>query len=523
MKRFKIRVLLLLPLFLLFFSCTKQETAQYIPSDAALVVSADFKQLGKTLQTDPSLKALLQNNGNPLLKSILNDSEKTGIDCDAKAYLFASLNRDEPTLLLKISDEDQFQNWLKQQKKAGLCGETQKRGDFNWVSFKDYGICAFTNKVAFFVYAPLTPADAVLERVAQLLQQKEDDSFSATPAYTRLGEQKQAVSFYLSLATIPNASEVSLIMGLPFGLSVEDAELFGGVKMEGQCVTLQANCFSENPKLQEFFQKETSEAHLLKKEYFDYIPSSIMICAAMNLDGNGFSKIGHLPAVGNILTQLARFSGLNVECFLDSFTGDFVLGTRFSGQSTSLPPAICYATSTDNGTSEMLKDMAHKKTSLGSLFKEVSPNKYMVKAFSNSKGELGMNGKTFYMSLGGGTLFQPLPNSLSKATYLKGLKGKLVSYFLLNVGGEKATDDFISGLASQDLTNPDVSPSQPKALSDDEVYLPGADASSSSNGVLKTPPKKTVYEQSRSFLQNLRIVEVAIRPKMAIEINLYIK
>ena len=151
MKRFKIRALLLLPLFLLFFSCTKQETAQYIPSDAALVVSADFNQLGKALETDPSLKALLQNNGNPLLKSILSDSEKTGIDLESKAYLFASLNRDEPTLLLEISDDDDFQTWLKEQKKAGLCNEIQKRGDFNWTSFKDYGICAFTDKVALFV------------------------------------------------------------------------------------------------------------------------------------------------------------------------------------------------------------------------------------------------------------------------------------------------------------------------------------------------------------------------------------
>ena len=521
MKRFKIRALLLLPLFLLFFSCTKQETAQYIPSDAALVVSADFNQLGKALETDPSLKALLQNNGNPLLKSILSDSEKTGIDLESKAYLFASLNRDEPTLLLEISDDDDFQTWLKEQKKAGLCNEIQKRGDFNWTSFKDYGICAFTDKVALFVYAPLTPADAVLERVAQLLQQKEEDSFSATPAYTRLTEQKEAVSFYLSLSTIPNASEVSLIMGLPFGLSVEDAELFGSIKMNANCVTLQANCFSENPKLQEFFERETSEAHLLTKEYFNYIPSSIMICAAMNLDGNGFSKIGHLPAVGDLLTQLARFSGLNVECFLDSFTGDFVLGTHLSGQSNGFPPAICYATSTNNATSQMLKDMARKKNPLGSIFKEISPNKYQIRAFSDSKDELGMNGKTFYLSLGGNSLFQPLPNSLSKATYLKGLKGKLVSYFLLNVGSDKASDDFISGLASKDLTNPNLAPSQPNTSGDDEVFLPGADVSSS--GVGKAPAKETVYDQSRSFLQKLRTVEIAIRPKMAIEINLYIK
>ncbi|MFA6873846.1 MAG: hypothetical protein WCQ86_07710, partial [Bacteroidaceae bacterium] len=121
----------------------------------------------------------------------------------------------------------------------------------------------------------------------------------------------------------------------------------------------------------------------------------------------------------------------------------------------------------------------------------------------------------------GNTLFQPLPNSLSKATYLKGLKGKLVSYFLLNVGSDKASDDFISGLASNDLSNPNLTPSQPKTFDDDEVYLPGADVSSS-NGA-KTPAKESVYDQSRSFLQKLRTVEVAIRPKMAIEINLYIK
>ena len=96
-----------LPLFLILAalsSCGKKDYAKMIPADAALVVRSNLKAVAEEAGGMEQLLKSAAASGNPLLAAVAGDPELCGIDPGEDVYLYASLNRDEPTLLFALAD-----------------------------------------------------------------------------------------------------------------------------------------------------------------------------------------------------------------------------------------------------------------------------------------------------------------------------------------------------------------------------------------------------------------------------------
>ncbi len=475
----KNRLMRYLPLLVLLLSmaaCQKKEYTQWIPKDAALVVVADPAHLIEEAGGEAALKELAGKTDHILLKSIASAPEETGVDVTAKAYLFASLNRDEPTLLMKLKDADLLEIWLEKMQAKGLCDKLQNRGDLSWTFFTEQGYCVFTKEAVMWVYAPLTPPETVLNRLSQLMKQEPEESFLATEPYKRLEEMKGSMAFYLSLSTLPNAAEVSSMLGLPFSLSAEDIRVLGTVTLSKAKASLQAQYYSEKKELADFLDRQSMDMHSLSSRFFDYIPQDVMACIALKLEGNGYSKVGQLPGVGALIENLSRFSGIDSERFLDSFHGDFVFALG-AIPTEGIPPLVCYAQTADNGTRLMLKDgIAQASDFFGPAIKTLAPDNYQISMRGVGALYLGMKQKDFYMLSGSTNPLTPVQNPLSKSA-LEGMKGKLISYILINtdrIGDAESIAQEYMG---------------------DKV----------------------------SLLQQIRTVELAVRPANRLELNIYFR
>lgn len=411
-------------------SCGKKEYVNLIPKDAALVMTVNLESLIKEAGGPEEVRKLASRADLLLLKSFASAPEETGVDLGSPAYLFASLNRDEPTLLMGLKDTDALEQWLGKLQKEGACEKIQRRGDFSWTVFTGQGYCVFTEDMLMWVYAPLTPPETVLDRLAQLMKQEEEDSFVSTEPYGRLKEMKAGISFYLSLSTLPNASEVSSMLGIPFTLSVEDLRMLGSVAFNKEKLSLTAHYYSENKELEDFLEKQSLDLHALSMQYFEYIPENVMACVAMKLDGDGYAKVGKWPGVGDLISNLARFSGIDAERFLDSFSGDFTIALRSMEE--GIPQLIWYAGTMGNGTRELLKEgLGRSSGFFGPAVRTIAPDQYAVHLGDVSTMQLGVEKESFYLLTGSASPFVPVPNPLSKSKQA-GLQGKLISYIYIN-------------------------------------------------------------------------------------------
>lgn len=439
-----------LSLMVCLAACSKKEYTQMIPKDAALVVSADPQALIRGVGGAEELKKLAARTDNALLKSVLSSPQETGVDVAEKMYLFASLNRDEPTLLMKLEKVDALEKWLEKMTEGGLCGKMQRRGDFTWAFFSGQGYCAFTDEVVMWVYAPLLPVETVLNRLAQLVKQKPEDSFVATGPYTRFAEIKDHVAFYLSLSTLPNASEVSAVLGLPSSVSAEDLRLMGGVSLTKEKASLHADYYSENKELEEFLKEQGSEAHALSKRYFEYLPEDVLACVALKVDGDAYSKIGTLPGAGDILDGLTHFVGIDSEKFLNSLKGDFTMGLKSTGY---FPQLMCFAGAPDGVTKEVLREGLKPNSSfLASSIVTVSPDNYGLFMRELGSFGFGVQKESFYLLTG---LEKPYSlvkaeRPLSKSSF-EGMKGKLISYVLVNLSEREAVEKLTREFAGDKL------------------------------------------------------------------------
>lgn len=457
-------------------SCGKEDYTKMIPSDAALVVSADLKQLAENTDGTASLKTTLPTAGNPLLKEILEHPEETGIDFGAEAYLYASLNRDDPTLLLPLQDAARFKSLLEKMQTQGVCEAIQHGNRFDWVAFPGQGLCAFTSDYSAWVYAPLTPPETILSRLGQLQGQDEKHAFSSTEAYRRMSEREGHAKFFLSLAALPDASSVSALLGIPFHISAEDLCLQGSIDFAPERTSLTADCYSENKELQDFLNKQGQEVHALSGKYFSYLPEELLACIALKLDGDGFSKTNGLPEVGSALTMLSRLSGIDAERFLDSFAGDFVMGMSRNNDTPMLPEITCYAETAGNGTKELLKEaLTADDGFFGSMLKTYAPDRYRMELPDGAMLQLGVKESDFFLTTSASEPFHKPKKSILQSQFAISQSGKLLSYALIRP----------------------------------ELLLGQLDIAREYAG------------ENSSLLMGIRAMELAVRPGMKLELNLY--
>ncbi len=434
-RHFSLKVLLLFLLPAGLFSCGKKDFAQMIPADAALVVHSNLKAVAEEYGGMEQLGQTAAASGNPLLSALAGDPEESGIDFAEDVYLYATLNRDEPTFLFALSDESKFARKLEELNAQGVCGKIQQGNPFRWTAFPGKGLCAFADGFAVWVYAPLTPPENVLSRLRELQGLDEKDTFIAQEEWELLKSQPGNTRFFLSLETLPNTAAVATALGMPSHLSPEDLRLCGNISLEPGKASLEAEFYSGNTEVEDFLESRSLDEHALSGKYFSYLPDDLLACIALKIDGDGYSKINAVPDIGPALSTLTELSGIDAEPFLNSFSGDFLIGIQASGTQNPLPGVTCYAESADQGTREILKKALGKGWGFfGPVFKTVAPDNYVLELAPEMSLRLGTKGQDFYFTTAAGKPFETPARTLRDAGYDALRDGKLIAYLLFCPG-----------------------------------------------------------------------------------------
>ncbi len=439
-KKYFLQGMLLATMILLLAACgKKKEYAKLIPRDAAIVVMTQPKALVQSLGGTAAIEKFIVQSDNELLKSLLSSPEEAGVDAAEQAYLFATLNRDEPTLLMKLKKKSALEQWLEKMHQQGMSDKLQRRGDFSWTFFKGQGYCAFTDELVVWVHAPLVAPEIVLTRLSQLLRQDEEESFLSTNSFQQLSELDENIAFYLSLSTLPNAEEISSLLGLPTSLSAEDLRVRGGLTLHPEKLSLTAHYYSDNKELDDFLKEQSNESHALSKKFLRYIPENVLGCLNIKLQADTYSKLGSLSQTGNAVSTLIQFSGIDAEAFLNSLEGDLTFAVSVPDTGNESFSLFCYAETSGDVTRDILREGLRPRGFFGSAIKSVSPDNYSFSMRELGTMHFGVQSEGFYFVAGGQIPFTVPENPLSE-THLEGLKDPVIIYFYANLSRLREMD-----------------------------------------------------------------------------------
>ena len=324
-----VAVAVIVILIFLIFGGGKDYT-QVIPSDASVVVSVDIPYIMKTSglanKTPDELKSMADKIYNPALKALVQDPAATGLSLKDKAYLFASVNKDEPTLVFKVADKGKLEKTFKQLITDGMCDDIEDHGSYEWTLFHGVGYCAFNKRVLMIVTAADIAPDNVMVRVRDLMKQGKGDCILSNPAFEHLEKTSAEMNMYLSLDAFPQVSTMSMMMGVPGNVSLRNMRLLAHVNfMSGRVVT-DGEYFTTDKDLQKYFDGESTKTKAINKTFLNRIPQTVMAAMTVNMTGDKIYQL--LLGSSTFKGEMNKFKNnpkFKAADFFNSINGDVAM------------------------------------------------------------------------------------------------------------------------------------------------------------------------------------------------------
>lgn len=421
-----------------FIFSTKDYT-QVIPGDASVVVSIDVPSIMKTsglsAKMPEQLKAYADKIYNPGLKLLFHDPANTGISLTDKAYLFASFNKDEPTLIFKVNDEGKLEKSFKQMIAEGMCDELEDHGKYQWTLFHGVGYCAFNKRVLMIVSAETNPEN-VMVRINELMKQSESDCITSNKAFVKMEQKRADMNIYISFDAIPQATALSMMMGVPSNMSLRDMRILAHLHFDKGRISTDGEYFTENKELQKYIDAQAATAKILNKTFLPKIPSNAIASLSMNLPGDKiYSLLMGFDTFKQEVGKMKMNPNFKVSDFFKSINGDVTMAFTGFNQYTD-PKIVMYVAMPNSKLNEALKNLTSQMQMAGMSARPAStPGEYI---FENSSMKL-----TAYATLGRGYLYltndelmQQPPKGNAPApmftSNLEGMKQRPSGYMLVN-------------------------------------------------------------------------------------------
>lgn len=441
MKTFGIKNLIwLLPVWALFFTSCSKDYTQVIPGDASLVVSIDMQSLlrksGISTKTPQELEAYAQTLYNPGLKLLFQHPADVGISLTDKAYLFASFNKDEPTLVFKVTDKSKLEHSFKKLIADGMCDELEDHGDYQWTLLHGLGYCAFNKRVLMIVSAQSEP-DNVIVRLNTLMKQSKSDCITHNKAFKKMEAMNSDMNAYISFESIPQATALSMMMGVPQNMSLRDMRLLTHINfVQGRVVT-HGEYYTENKDLQKYLLQQAATAKPLNKTFLGMVPAQALACMSMNIPGDKVYSL--LMGFDTFKQEIGKFKmnpEFHVKDFFNSINGDITMALTGFNQYGD-PELLTYVSMPEAKVANALKNLTSQMKMAGMSLRPSSVRGQFV--FDNPTLKL-----TLYAGVGKGYLYLTNDANMKSlaghsgagspfAPWLLGMKQQPCGYILFNM------------------------------------------------------------------------------------------
>lgn len=371
-KKMISRLSVLTVLIVFLTACSKtSEYTNVIPADASVVASINLKSLAskaglndkenetakqKVLET---LKSGMNAATFQQLEKVMKNPSESGIDIESPFYVFSSSSFPYPTVVGKVSNEDNLHASLDMMAKEQICQPISEADGYSFTTMTG-SLLAFNSSTVLVVnVSGTTQTEKAKEAITNLLKQTADNSIVKSGAFQKMEKQKSDINFLASMEAIPATYRNQISMGLPTEVKTEDITLVGGLNFEKGKIALKTENYTENEAVKALIKKQMESFGKANNTFVKYFPSSTLMFFNVGVKGEGlYSLLSENKEFRNTIS-IAKAD--EVKELFGSFNGDISAG--LINVTRNIAPTFMLYADVKNGNA--LEALYKNKQSLG--------------------------------------------------------------------------------------------------------------------------------------------------------------
>lgn len=361
MKCFSKVFFLILLFVCMLSSCCKHDYRASIPAGSTMVASINFTD--KDAASDLGFLTDLLKMGNPI---------KCGLDISQKVYLFETSDGSFG-MCAKVSSILDLETYRDKLIREGLMKKGPERDDCSFAVISDKFVAGW-NDNTFLVMGPVLAAGQkdMIQQIATLLNQKEDEGMIGTPLMEKLESQTGAMALVAQSTALPKQVSSVFTIGAPKDVDITQVAFAANLDIRDNMLVIESEPFSLNKAADEYIKKSYGVFRQIGDSYLKCMDNRSFMGMFFNVEGKKF-----LPILQQSADMQALLAGINqaidMNVIIKSVNGDMFIGVpEFSTSKVDLSMAAML------GQSSFLDDVAYWKKSApaGTTITDWMPNAY---------------------------------------------------------------------------------------------------------------------------------------------------
>lgn len=438
-KKMISRLSVLAVLIVFLAACSKtSEYTNVIPADASVVASINLKSLASKAGLDDkeneaakqkileALKSGMNAATFQQLEKIMKNPSESGIDVESPVYVFSSSSFPYPTIVGKVSNEDNLHASLDVMAKEQICQPVSEADGYSFTTTNG-DLLVFNNLTVMIIDVNgASQTKKAKEGIVTLMKQTAENSIAKSGAFQKMEKQKNDINFFASMTAIPSNYRNQVSMGLPAEVKPEDITLVGGLNFEKGKIALKTENYTENDAVKALLKKQMESFRKANNTFVKYFPASTLMFCNIGVKGEGLYNL--LSENKEFRNTVSIAKADEVKELFSSFNGD-VSGGLINFTMSSAPTFMVYA---DVKNGNALETLYKNKQSLGLKrgedILELGKDEYVYKTKSmnifygiKDKQMYATNDELLYKNVG-----KAVDKSIKDTPYASDMKGKTV-------------------------------------------------------------------------------------------------
>lgn len=268
-----------------------------IPAESTEIVSIDLQSLAaKAGASDPQNAEALQKLSQTLtsgvsadaqkaLETILKKPSESGIDFAQPVYIFHSSETKQQGFIAAMADADKLKELLKATQSETQMADVAEKDGYSF-SYNDRSFLAFNATTLLVLPSTDTPDIAQMHQNAStLLGQSEEQSVSSQTAFQQMLESKGDIRVMMTTSSLFKLYQDPMLMAMADSMNLQNIKYVGGLSFEPGQVAINVSYTSDDPKAQEYFEKQLKATRPIQNTFAPYFPQSTLLYFSLGLDG----------------------------------------------------------------------------------------------------------------------------------------------------------------------------------------------------------------------------------------------
>ncbi|WP_279096983.1 DUF4836 family protein [Bacteroides acidifaciens] len=371
-KKMISRLSVLTVLIVFLTACSKtSEYTNVIPADASVVASINLKSLASKAGLNDkenetakqkvleALKSGMNAATFQQLEKVMKNPSESGIDIESPFYVFSSSSFPYPTVVGKVSNEDNLHASLDMMAKEQICQPISEADGYSFTTMTG-SLLAFNSSTVLVVnVSGTTQTEKAKEAITNLLKQTADNSIVKSGAFQKMEKQKSDINFLASMEAIPATYRNQISMGLPTEVKTEDITLVGGLNFEKGKIALKTENYTENEAVKALIKKQMESFGKANNTFVKYFPASTLMFLNIGVKGEGLYNL--LSENKEFRNTISIAKADEVKELFSSFNGDISAG--LINVTRNIAPTFMLYADVKNGNA--LEALYKNKQSLG--------------------------------------------------------------------------------------------------------------------------------------------------------------